>query len=200
MRADQDQSRESVRILGIACMTAAVVTGFLSGAWELKDPILTSGEVFAAAPALQRWAYGILQLLKSAGFMAGLYGFYAIATRRGPVLRAIMVLAAIGAAFFAAVWLVMAFTGRHTLLYVLGGLWYQWIAPLALGIAALRVRRVVAWKGVWLIAVGVLNAVIFPPLGPGMAQIVQGALWLPVGWFVYQASLGMEAQASPSSA
>ena len=178
--------RLSPRSLGIACMLAAVVTGILSGLWELAQPILTSDAVFAAAPPAQRWGYGILQLGKSAGFLAGLFGIYALATRRGLILKIVMALATAGAIFFAAVWLAMAYSGHHTLIYVLGGLWYQMLAPIALGIAALSTRRIAAWQGAWLIVVGILNAVIFPPLGPAYAQIVQGFIWLPVGWFVYR--------------
>lgn len=177
-------NRLSPRTLGLACILAALFTGIGSGLWELARPILTSPAAFAAAPPVQRWAYGLLQLGKSIGFFAGLFGFYTLATRRGPVLKTVMVLAAAGGTFFAAVWLMMAYTGRVTLLYVLGGLWYQMLAPIALGIAALVARRVAAWQGAWLIVVGILNAVIFPPLGPAVAQIVQGIIWLPVGWFV----------------
>jgi hypothetical protein len=184
--------RLSPRSLGAACMLAAVVTGIVSGLWELAQPILTSDAVFAAAPPAQRWAYAVLQLGKSAGFLAGLFGIYALATRRGLILKTVMVLAAAGATFFAAVWLAMAYSAHHTLLYVLGGLWYQMLAPIALGIAALSTRRIAAWQGVWLIVVGILNAVIFPPLGPAVAQIVQGVIWLPVGWFVYRNSMSID--------
>jgi len=174
----------SLRSLGIACMLAAVITGIFGGLWELARPILASPATFAAAPPAQRWGYGLLQLGKSVGFFAGLFGIYTLATRRGPVLKTLMVLAAAGATFFAAVWLMMAYTGHHTFIYVLGGLWYQMLAPIALGIAALWTRRIAAWQGAWLIVVGLLNAVIFPLLGPAVAQIVQGVIWLPIGWFV----------------
>ncbi len=179
-------NRLSPRTLGLACILAALVTGIGSGLWELARPILTSGAAFAAAPPAQRWAYGLLQLGKSVGFLAGLFGIFRLATRRGLIVKIVMVLAVAGATFFAAVWLMMAYTGQFTLIYVLGGLWYQMLAPIALGIAALAARRIAAWQGAWLIAVGILNAIIFPPLGPAVAQIVQGIIWLPVGWFVYR--------------
>src|SRR5437764_5436914 len=91
----------------------------------------------------------------------------------------------LGGAFFAAVWMVMTSTARPTIVYVLGGMWYQMVAPVALGIAALVAHRISRWKAVWAIVVGVVNSQIFPLLGPGRAMFVQGVIWLVFGYVVY---------------
>jgi hypothetical protein len=124
-------------------------------------------------------------VIKSAGFLAGLFALYLCATRRGRVVKTFMGLAVLGATFFAAVWIEMAASARLTMVYVLGGMWYQMIAPLALGIAALFARRIARWKAAWAVAVGVLNSQIFPLLGPGRAMLVQGLIWLALGYVVY---------------
>jgi hypothetical protein len=67
--------------------------------------------------------------IKSAGFLAGLFGLFIAATKRGWILKIFMGLAVMGGVFFAAVWLVIAATGQFTLVYVLGEMWYQMIAP-----------------------------------------------------------------------
>jgi hypothetical protein len=127
----------------------------------------------------------LLEVIKSAGFLAGLFGFYLCATKRGRVVKFFMGLAVAGGAFFSAVWMVMAVTTRLTMIYVLGGMWYQMVAPVALGIAALAARRVARWKAVLVIAVGVVNSQIFPLLGAGRAMLVQGLIWLALGYVVY---------------
>jgi hypothetical protein len=176
----------SVAPLGLACMAAAILSGLLQGVWELAHPILVDdGSTFASAPAAQRWGYGLLALIKSAGFCAGLYGFYLAATKRGRLLAVLLGLAVLGGLFFAGVWLYIAATGRITLVYVLGGMWYQMIFPAALGIAALRARRVSWWAGVYAIVVGVLNSQIFMLLKPAAALLVQGVIWLIFGYVVY---------------
>ncbi len=175
----------SVARLGLWCMAAAVITGVFQGLWELARPVLSSPETFAAAPGAQRWGYGLLAVGKSAGFMAGLYGIYLCATRRGAALKVFMALAALGGVVFAAVWLWIAATGRFTIVYVLGGLWYQMLAPVVLGVAALLARRAPLWKGAWAVAVGVMNSQIFARLGPAWALIVQGVIWLVLGYAVY---------------
>src|SRR5205085_7237458 len=96
-----------------------------------------------------------------------------------------MGLAVLGGVFFAVVWMWMAVTTRFTIVYVLGGMWYQMIAPVALGVAALFARRISRWGGAWAIVVGILNSQIFPLLGPGRAMLVQGVIWLAFGWIVY---------------
>jgi hypothetical protein len=126
-----------------------------------------------------------MEVIKSAGFLAGLFGFYICATKRGVVMKVFMGLAILGGIFFAIVWMWMAAMGRFTAVYVLGGMWYQMVAPAALGAAAVFVRRVSRWKGVWAIVVGVLNSQIFPLLGMGWALFTQGIIWLIFGYVVY---------------
>lgn len=179
-----EQAR-TVAPLGLACMLAAILSGILQGVWEMTHPILTTDSIFASAPATQRWGYGILALIKSVGFYAGLFGFFLVATERGCILDILLNLAIMGGVFFTAVWLYIAATGHFTQVYVLGGMWYQMIAPVALGIASLRARRVAWWIGVYAIAVGILNSQIFVWLKPDMALLVQGIIWLIFGYLVY---------------
>ena len=179
-----EQAR-SVAALGLACMVAAILSGILQGVWEMAQPILVTDTTVASAPAAQLWGYGLLAVIKSAGFCAGLYGFFLAATRRGRLLVVLLILAVLGGLFFAGVLLYTAATGRFTIVYVLGGLWYQWIAPAALGIAALHARRVPWWAGVYAIVVGLLNSVIFMWLKPATALLVQGIIWLIFGYVVY---------------
>lgn len=171
--------------LGQACMLAALVTGVGGGLSELARPVISSAEAFAAAPRAQLWGFALLQVLKTAGFLAGLYGFYLCATRRGPAVKVFLALAAAGGLFFSAVWVWIALAARFTFIYVLGGMWYQMIAPVALGVAALAARRVRPWKPAVLIVVGLLNTQIFRLLGPGWASVVQGVIWLALGYVVY---------------
>ena len=171
--------------LGLACMAAAVLAGILQGLWEKAHPILVTGGTFATASATQRWCYAMLALIKSVGFLAGLFGFFRIATKRGWIVKSFMGLGLLGAVFFSAVWLVMAATAQHTLVYVLGGMWYQIIAPVVLGIASLRAHRIPLWASLWTIFVGLLNSQIFALLKPDMALMVQGVIWVILGCLVY---------------
>ena len=171
--------------LGLSCMAAALLSGVLKGIWELSSPILVNAQTFASTPRVQLWVYCMLEVIKSAGFLAGLFGFYLCATKRGPVVKVFLVLAVLGGLFFSGVWMWMAATTRFTLIYVLGGMWYQMIAPVALGIAALFARRVAWWKGAWAIAVGVVNSQIFALLGPARALLVQGIIWTIFGCLVF---------------
>jgi hypothetical protein len=171
--------------LGLSCMAAALLSGVLKGLWELSRPILVDPQTLAFAPPAQRWGYSVLEVIKSAGFLAGLYGFYICATKRGTVMKVFMGLAVLGALFFAIVWMWIAVTTHFTLVYVLGGMWYQMIAPVALGVAALFARGVAWWAGAWAIVVGVLNSQIFTLLGSGKAMVVQGVIWFAFGWVVY---------------
>jgi hypothetical protein len=171
--------------LGLACMLAAILSGIIQGLWEMAHPILITESAFATASAAQRWGYGISSVIKSAGFLAGLFGLFLVATKQGRILKIFMGLAVTGGVFFAAVWLVMAANTHFTFVYVLGGMWYQMIAPVALGIAALHARRVAWWVGVYAIVVGVLNSQVFMLFRPGMALIVQGISWLILGYLVY---------------
>jgi hypothetical protein len=166
-------------------MAAALLSGIVKGIWELARPVLDDPRALAFASPTQLWAYGILEVIKSGGFLAGLYGFYLCATKRGLVVKIFIVLALLGGLFFAIVWLWIAVTTHFTIMYVLGGMWYQMIAPVALGVAALFARRMSWWGGAWSIVVGVLNAQIFSLFGPARALIVQGVIWLAFGWMVY---------------
>jgi hypothetical protein len=166
-------------------MAAALLSGVLKSLWELARPILNDPQTFASVPPAQLWGHAILEVIKSAGFLAGLFGFYVCATRRGPVTKVFMALAVLGGIFYAGVWVWIAATARFTIIYVLGGMWYQMIAPVALGVAALFARRVPRWNGAWAVVVGVVNAQIFPLLGPAKALFVQGIIWLVFGYLVY---------------
>src|ERR1044071_413357 len=139
--------------LGLLCMSAAVLSGILKGVWEMARPILVTPETFASAAPLQLWIHCLLEVFKSAGFLAGLFGFYIFATKRGPVTKVFMVLAVLGGIFYAGVWMWMTATTRFTIIYVLGGMWYQMVGPVALGIAAIFARRVAWWKAVFAIVV-----------------------------------------------
>ena len=171
--------------LGWACMIAAILSGILQGLWEMAHPILITDSTFASASAAQRWGYGILSVIKSVGFLAGLFGLFIAGTRRGWILRIFMGLAVMGGLFFAAVWLIIAASKQFTFVYVLGGMWYQMIAPVALGVASLQTRRVAWWIGVWSMVVGILNSQIFMLLKADMALLVQGIIWLILGYMVY---------------
>jgi len=70
-------------------------------------------------------------------------------------------------------------------MYVLGGMWYQMIAPVALGIASLRTHRIALLASLWVIVVGILNSQIFVRLKPDRALIVQGIIWLILGYVAY---------------
>ena len=171
--------------LGLVCMAAALLSGVLKSFWEMASPILTDPQTFASAPPAQLWIHALLEVFKSAGFLAGLFGFYLCATKRGLATKLFMALAVLGAVFYSSVWMWLAVTRHFTLIYVLGGMWYQMIAPVALGIAALFARRVPWWYGAWAIVVGVLNSQIFALLGPPKALFVQGIIWLIFGYLVY---------------
>lgn len=171
--------------LGVSCMTAAILSGVLKGVWEIMNPILIDPATFAFANPTQLWGYGLLEVVKSVGFLAGLFGFYLYATKRGLILNVLMGLAVLGAIFFAVVWMVMASSSRFTIMYVLGGVWYQVVAPIALGIAAIFARRIPGWQSVLPIVVGILNSQLFALLEPGPAMLAQGVIWLGFGYLVH---------------
>ena len=171
--------------LGLACIAAALLSGVLNGIWELASPTLSDPQTFASTPHAKLWGHSILEVIKAAGFLAGLFGFYLCATKRGVVTKVFMVLAVLGGIFYAGVQVWIAITARFTIIYVLGGMWYQMVAPVALGVAALFARRVSRSKGAWAVTVGVVNSQIFPLLGPAKALLVQGIIWLVFGYLVY---------------
>jgi hypothetical protein len=183
-----DTSTESGRMigwLGLSCMAAAVLTGLLSGSWELASPNFSDPQTFDAAPVGQRLGHGLLEVIKTVGFLAGIFGFWLAATRRGSVTKVFLALAVLGGVFYTSVQMWNAITGTFTLLYVVGGLWYQMIAPVALGIAALAAGRASRWKAAWPIAVGLINSQIFALFAPGYALILQGIIWLIFGAITY---------------
>jgi hypothetical protein len=184
---------------GLLCIAAALVSGVLKGIWGLYDPMYSSPEAFAATGAAELWVMGALEVFKSVGFIAGLYAFYWAATRRGMVTKIFLSLAILGGTFFSAVHLWMAATTHFTLAYVLGGMWYQMIAPVAFGIAALAAKKIAWWKAAWAVAVGVLNSQIFTLLAPERALIVQGIIWLVFGIVVYTLGRTIQAERIPSS-
>jgi hypothetical protein len=172
--------------LAVACMVAALLSGVLKSFWELNRPILTSPQTFAAAPPAQIWGHAILEVIKAAGFLAGLFGFYLCATKRGLATKMFLALAVFGGVFYASVWVWIAATTHFTIIYVLGGMWYQMIAPVALGVAALFARRVPWLNGAWAVVVGIVNSQIFQMLGAAKALFVQGIIWLVFGYLVYR--------------
>jgi hypothetical protein len=178
-------STKSVARMGMACMAAAILSGILGGLWEMAHPVLTTADTFASSSGAQRWGYALLSVIRSVGFLAGLFGLYQVGTNRGWIVTILMRLATLGGVFFAAVWLYMAVIAQVKIVYVLGGLWYQWVAPIALGIASLRARRISPWVSIWAIVVGVLNSQIFMLLGPVRALLVQGVIWFILGYLVY---------------
>src|SRR4051812_23903727 len=115
-------STKSVTWMGLACMTAAVLSGILGGLWELAHPILTTAETFASSSGAQRWGYALLSVIRSVGFLAGLFGLYQLGTKRGWIVTSFMVLATLGAVFFAVVWIYMGVIAEVKIVYVLGGL------------------------------------------------------------------------------
>jgi hypothetical protein len=181
---DNDQAASARRLAWI-CIAAAVLSGVAQGVWEMAYPILNSEQAYAAGPLSQRWAYAVLGAIKSIGFLAGLFGFFWLATHQGNILKIFMGLAVAGGIFFAAVWLIMAWIAHFTLAYVFGGMWYQMFAPVALGIAAIPSKRIPRWAAVYAIFLGVLNSQIFTLLAADMALIVQGVLWVIFGYLVY---------------
>ena len=179
--------RRLVATLGLLCMVAALLSGIVKGVWELTHPLLSSPDTFTSVPAGQRVIYGLLEVVKSAGFAAGLVGLYRVGTRRGPVVTAFLAAAIAGSVFFAAVWMVIGIRGRFTH-YVLGGIWPQMVAPVALGVAAWRAGQVERWVALYAIIVGVANSQIFVRLSLGRALVVQGVLWMLLGYAVWRAA------------
>lgn len=188
--------RDFIKLLAIACMTVAVISGAVLGLWEQAHPFFGHARYQVVASPLQLWSYCVLQVFKSIGFLAGLFGFFLIATRRGILLKIVMGAAVLGGAFFAIIWTMIAVTARDDAVYVLkhpigsdmhsnGGALFLWFAPIALGIAALLAHRISRWKSIWAIIVGLLGSRIFGLLAPGLALVVEGLIWLVFGCIVY---------------
>ena len=186
-----------IKGLGLACIVTAVLSSIVLGIWDRVHPMFAGGRyTLTPASPIQLWAYGVLQALKAVGFPAGLYGFFLLGTERGLLLRGILGLAVVGAVLYAAVWIMIAITGRDDALYIgnralgsdghsNGAVLFLWLAPLALGIGAWRAHRIARWQAVWAVGVGVLGSQLFALFTPGIALIGEGILWLGLGQIVY---------------
>ena len=150
----------------------------------------------------------MLQAVKSFGFLAGLFGFFLVATRRGVLLKAIMSLAALGGIFYAIVWIRIAVTVRDDAIYILnrpigsdvhsnGGAVFLWLAPIALGIAAFFARPVSRWQSIWPIIVGFAGSRIFGLFPPGVALIIEASIWTLFGYIVYLSRRSAEQLVGP---
>jgi hypothetical protein len=188
--------KDNHKWLGVACMAAALLSAFVLGASEHAHPFFGRARYQVLALPLQRWAYAAVQTLKAFGFLAGLFGFFLAATRRGVILKIIMALATVGAIFFGFVWIMIAVTARDDAIYIWrhpigsdlhsnGGAFFLWLAPIALGIAALFANRISRWWSVWPIITGLVGFRIFGLFTPGVALIVEGFIWLVLGLIVY---------------
>jgi len=188
--------RANNKLLGVACIAAALISACVLGGWEHAHPFFGHARYQVVAPTLQRWTYAAVQTLKAFGFLCGLFGFLSIATRRGVILKIIMGLATVGAMFYAVVWIMIAVTARDDAIYVSGhpigsdihsngGAFFLWLAPIALGIAGLSTSRIPRWQSLWPIIIGLVGLRIFGLLAPGVALIVEGFIWLVFGYIVY---------------
>lgn len=182
----------SLRTLGLAGIAVGILGGAL-GIWEFLMPVLANysaalarpiPDFNQAAPHLQRVIVGLFHLLKSLGFLSVLYGVFWVGTRRGWLLWLVMAMATAGALWYGGYWVWMTNTGHFSFAFVPGGLWYQWVAPFALGIEVLRARKLTKGLGVLLIVTGIINSVIFV-FGAAGGQVVQGTLWFLLGWSIY---------------
>ena len=186
--------RDLIKWLAIACIAAAAISGGVLGLWEQAHPFFGHSRYQVVAPPFQLWS--ILQVFKALGFLGGLFGLFLIATRRGILLKIIMGAAVLGGAFFAIVWIMIAVTARDDAVYVLkhpigsdvhsnGGALFLWLAPIALGIAALAAHRISRRKSIWSILVGLLGLRIFGLFAPGTALMIEGLIWLVLGCILY---------------
>ncbi len=197
---DEMAAEPKARLIGwlaIACLAAAILSSLLLGICELARPVFGGARYrLNPVPPAQLWSYGILHAFKSVGFIAGLFGLFLVATRRGILLKIIMGLAVLGGTFYALVWIMIAVTARDDAIYVFnrpvgsdahsnGGLLFLWLAPIAIGVAALLAHRISRWKSIWAIIVGLLGTRIFGLLAPGTALIIEGVIWLVLGYIVY---------------
>ena len=86
----------------------------------------------------------------------------------------------------------IAFPGRDDAIYLgsrpigsdshsNGGMLFMWIAPVAVGIAALAARRITVWKSIALIAAELVSSRVFGFFSPGRALVIEGVIWLTLG-------------------
>jgi hypothetical protein len=190
-----------IKWLAFSCMLAAIFSSLSLAVWEHWQPFFGHTRYQVVAPAVQRWSYAILQCVKSVGFLAGLLGFFLVATRRGILLKIIMGLAALGGTFYAIVWIMIALAARDDAIYLFkhpigsdahsnGGALFLWLAPIALGVAALSAHRISRWKSMWAILAGLLGSQIFGLLEPRVALMIEGAIWLVFGYIVHTFGTG----------
>jgi hypothetical protein len=197
--------------LGLACVATAVISGLLLGLWEMAHPVFGHGRyTINPVSASHLWTFCILQAVKPLGFIAGLIGLFLIATQCGVLLKLIMALAAGSGAFYAAVWIMIAVTRRDDAIYIghraigsdvhsNGGILFLWVAPVAVGIAALVAHRVARWKSIWVIGAGVLDSRIFGLFAPGSALMIEGILWLVIGKMVIGGAADQPQQAATTA-
>jgi len=183
-------------------MGTAMLSSVVLGLLDLVHPVFAGGRyTLTPASPLQLWAYGFLQVVKPLGFLCGLYGLFLTGTRRGPLVKLILGFATVGGAWYAVVWIMIAITQRDDAIYVgtraigsdahsNGGLLFLWLAPSVIGVATLLAGRIARWQAVWVVAVGVVGSQLFGLLKPGLALMVEGILWLGLGWIVYASRRG----------
>ena len=120
---------------------------------------------------------------------------------RGILLKIVMGLAALGGTFYAIVWIMIALAARDDAIYLFkhpigsdarsnGGALFLWLAPIALGVAALSAHRISRWKSMWAILAGLLGSQIFGLLEPRVALMIEGAIWLVFGYIVHTFGTG----------
>lgn len=189
-------------VAGILCAGTALISAALLGGLETWHPVFSGVARYALTPAspAQLWVYAIVQAMKAATFTGALAALLVVATRRGPIATGVVGLAALGAVFFAFVWVMIAVTGRDDAVYIAGhaigsdgrsngGLFAFWIAPIVLGISALRAHRIPGWQATWIIVTGVAGARLFGMFPVSIALIIEGVLWLVVGTIVYRRAI-----------
>jgi len=183
----------SLRTLSLIGLAVGVF-GCALGMLEFLAPVLANypnslgtptPEFNHAAPDWQRVLVGFGHLLKSLAFLSVLYGVFFAGTRKGRLLWLAMAAATAGALWYGGYWVWMTNTGHFSFAFVAGGLWYQWVAPLALGIGVLRAKKLAKGLGLLLIATGLINSFIVV-FGAAGGQIVQGTLWFFIGWTIYR--------------
>lgn len=184
----------SLRTLGLICLAVGVF-GCALGILEFLAPVLANypsslgtptPEFNHAAPEWQRVLVGFGHLLKSVAFLSVLYGVFFAGTRKGRLLWLAMAAATAGALWYGGYWVWMTITGQFSFAFVPGGLWYQWVAPVALGIGVLRARKLTKRLAILFIVTGLINSVIFV-FGAAGGQVVQGTLWFLLGGSIYSA-------------
>jgi hypothetical protein len=191
----------SPKQLAVVCGVTAVCSSVLLGAWELAQPVFTGNARFALSPssAFHMWAFGLLQAVKPFGFLAGLYSLYRTATKRGFGVRLTLGLAALAGLFYATVWIMIAATARDDAIYIggyavgsdawtNGGVIVFWLAPIVVGWSVILGGRIALWQGAFVLVTGVLEARLFAQFPPGIALVIEGALWVAISLIAFRSS------------